>query len=742
MKILKVIHGYPPHFMAGSEVYTANLVRELAKNSTVAVFTGVENLFDEPYRVTDSREGDVLVRRINKPRRDYTFKDKYLDSRVDEAFRQMMRDFQPDVVHVGHLSHLSTNLVAIARQEFRVPVVFTIHDFWMFCFRGQLVEPRFGPCSGPSVAKCFECAKHSFKDWMTEREIVEYRDHMARVIDLVDLFLAPSRTVERFFLEQGVPRGKVVFSPYGFETGRIGSREPRAQADRSVRFGFLGRVIPVKGVALLVRAFRKVTGAATLTIHGELNGQRSFIEELRAGDARVALAGPYRNEDVGTVLADLDVVVVPSIWRENSPLVIQEAQLAGLPVVASDAGGMAELVEHGKNGYLFPLGDEEALARTLQEIVDRPEHLETLEVDAARVRGIEDDARACLEHYRALCSPRRLTIVTNPGLCNMSCTMCDTHSVYGKSKLELKALPILSWEAVEKNVRELARLGLREVIPSTMGEPLMYPQFEKLVELIRQLGLTLNLTTNGSFPRASVAQWAKMLMPVLSDMKVSLNGTTAEVNEAIMRGADTAQQMRNVEEFLSHRDRSAASGGPRPSVTIQATFMETGLPGLPDLLRWAIARGVDRFKGHHVWVTWPQLESESLRRSPEAAERWNSMVAVLTAITDAERGPSGRRIRLENVVRLEPERAGGPPEDSECPFLGKEAWLEADGSFQVCCCPAELRKDFGDFGNVADTSFSRLWASPTYRSFVGRWGDHPNCQSCNMRRPRGGATRG
>lgn len=197
MKVLHVIHGYPPFYMAGSEVYTRNLVREQAKTAHMAVFTRIENSFAPAYEVEDTDEDGVRVRRVNKPQRDYTFKDKYLDARMDEAFRAMMSDFRPDVVHVGHLSHLSTNVVSIARREFRVPVVFTIHDFWMHCFRGQLVDPSMQLCAGPTEDGCLACAAHFFKDWMSRDQVRAHRDHMSEVLGLIDLFLAPSRTVER-----------------------------------------------------------------------------------------------------------------------------------------------------------------------------------------------------------------------------------------------------------------------------------------------------------------------------------------------------------------------------------------------------------------------------------------------------------------------------------------------------------------------------------------------------------------
>lgn len=736
MRVLQVIHGYPPHYMAGSEVYTRSFVRELSAHATVAVFTRVENLFAAPYTVDDSVEGGVRVVRVNKPGRDYTFEDKFVDPRMDDLFRSFVRDFKPDVVHIGHLGHLSTNIVSIARREFEIPVVVTLHDFWLKCFRGQLVTTEGAICSGPSTDGCLKCARASYKHTVDATCVERNQEHMRAILDDVDLFLAPSRTVLDFFRAQGVPPNRLVYSPYGF--ARPAPREPRPVGpDRVLRFGFLGRVIPVKGVDVLIRAFRGVRGSVRLDVHGDVGGQRGFLAALAGEDSRIQFLGAYDNDDVHRILAALDAVVVPSLWLENAPLVIQEAKLAGVPVLTSDLGGMAELVRQGVDGFRFPAGDVGALTNLIQSLADAPQQLATLDVDGSSVRDIRDDVADCIARYRELCSPRRLTIVTNPGLCNMACTMCDTHSVHAPDGYA-KGRPILPWSVVEATLRDLARLGLREVIPSTMGEPLLYPEFDRLLELTSELDLALNLTTNGSFPRGGVSAWAPKLLPVLSDIKVSLNAIDPEVNERIMVGANTDRQRRNVEEFLAARDQYWNRTGRRPTVTIQVTFMEQNLGALAELLRWAVRAGVDRFKGHHLWVTWEVMESESLRRSPEAAARWNAVAAELVQIADIERGPGGRKTRLENVVPLDLTAPAGPPADTECPFLGREAWLEADGSFQVCCCPAEKRRAFGDFGNIAERPLARIWASRSYREFTRSWGEHPNCSTCNMRRPRSG----
>ncbi len=151
LKILQVIHGYPPLYMAGSEVYSYNLSKELAKYCEVHVFTRMENPFEQPYVYEDTLEDNVHIRRVNNPERNYTLTDNYLNPDIDAAFIDYVESVKPDVVHIGHLSHLSTNIIRIAKERFGLPVVFTLHDFWLYCFRGQLIAPYNRVCNGSST---------------------------------------------------------------------------------------------------------------------------------------------------------------------------------------------------------------------------------------------------------------------------------------------------------------------------------------------------------------------------------------------------------------------------------------------------------------------------------------------------------------------------------------------------------------------------------------------------------------
>ena len=243
--------------------------------------------------------------------------------------------------------------------------------------------------------------------------------HVREVCDAVDVFIAPAMYLLRRFRDEfGLPEEKLVYLDYGFHLDRMEGRE-RARGE-PFTFGYIGTHIPAKGVDHLIQAFGKLSGESRLRIWGrdrgvETTGLRTLARNLEenAGD-RVGWMGEYRNQDIVPDVFDrCDAIVVPSIWAENSPLVIHEAQQARVPVITADYGGMAEYVHHEVNGLLFAHRDPESLARQMQRLADDPElairlgsrgYLQSAD---GNVPDIRDHALAVEQNYERLVRERK-----------------------------------------------------------------------------------------------------------------------------------------------------------------------------------------------------------------------------------------------------------------------------------------------------------------------------------------------
>jgi hypothetical protein len=223
--------------------------------------------------------------------------------------------------------------------------------------------------------------------------------HMQAAVAGVDLFLAPSATlaapVFRVWHSSGSPRA---LQP-GYCAATL--RESPALIVESVEAGVRRRVVANQGSR---------PGCSTLWIglpagsvaldflggHGVPTAKLNLRPRSRPTSAiQGSEDGRHFARPDGPILADLDVLVVPSKWIENAPFIIREAFAAGVPVVASNLGGMAEMVRHGVDGLLFPAGNAEALAVALKRMIDEPDLLDRLKSGIVRPMSIEDDATAC-----------------------------------------------------------------------------------------------------------------------------------------------------------------------------------------------------------------------------------------------------------------------------------------------------------------------------------------------------------
>ncbi|MCA9527951.1 MAG: glycosyltransferase [Myxococcales bacterium] len=781
MKILKVIHGYPMRYNAGSEVYSQTLCHALAERHEVHVFTREEDAFAPDFRLRAERDADdprVTVHVVNNPR----LKDRYRAAGIDQRFAEVLERVNPDVVHVGHLNHLSTSLLREAALR-EIPIVFTLHDYWLMCPRGQFMQmfPQrpddlWAACDGQEDRKCAErCYARYFSGAPEEREwdvaywtdwVARRMRHVREVAELVDVFVAPARYLrDRFRDAFGLPDRKLVYLDYGFARARMAGR--RRDAGEPFTFGYIGTHIPAKGIHDLIRAFGLLGGDVRLRIWGRPRGQdtdalRGIAAALSSEVAsRIEWLAEYRNQEiVGDVFNRCDAIVVPSVWVENSPLVIHEAQQARVPVITADVGGMAEYVHHEVNGLLFEHRSVAALAEQMQRLADAPDLAARLGdrgylfSDSGDVPAADDHAREVEALYAQVlqrrdsarvvrqAGPWRVTFDTNPDTCNLKCVMCEEHSPHSPLQLLRKQAGrprrLMPFEMIERVIAEAAPHGLREVIPSTMGEPLLYEHFEGIIDLCGRHGVKLNLTTNGTFPRLGATAWAERIVPVTSDVKISWNGATRATHEAIMLGSSWDKVVGNVRDFIAVRDAHAEAGGNRCRVTFQLTFLEANVAELAAMVRLAIDLGVDRVKGHHLWAHFDQIREQSMRRSAAAIGRWNQAVLEARDAATERTLPNGKHVLLENIFLLDAAATDDLAPGGPCPFLGQEAWVSAVGRFDPCCAPDAQRRSLGEFGDLGTQSLMAIWNGEPYRELVATYRNRALCLSCNMRKPAGG----
>lgn len=335
--------------------------------------------------------------------------------------------------------------------------------------------------------------------------------------------------------------------------------------------------------------------------------------------------------------------------------------------------------------------------------------------------------------------PWRITFDTNPDDCNLHCIMCEEHSPFSALQRERIAQKRpkrrMDVALIRRVLEESAGTPLREIIPSTMGEPLLYKQFDEIIDLCQQYNVKLNLTTNGTFPGRGARRWAERIVPVTSDVKISWNGASAATQEEIMLGSKWERVVENVRTFIKVRDEHAAGGGNRCRVTFQLTFLETNVAELPQIIELAALLGVDRVKGHHLWAHFAEIKELSMRRSPESIERWNQYVQAALDVVETHRLSNGERVLLENIFPLEAAAQEDIAPGARCPFLDREAWISAEGRFNPCCAPDALRRTLGEFGHLGETSLYAIWGGPQYRNLVANYREYELCRGCNMRRP-------
>ena len=360
------------------EVYVHDLAAALAAlpSTEIAVLTRHADPGRPQLEVRRRRAGRVSVFSINNTFQLCAgFAESYENPRLLRVAVGVLDEFDPDVIHIQHLTCLSTRLPGEVAAR-GIPAVLTLNDYWLACHRGQLFDLDGERCDGPFDDGCARCipagalagpgayaaarfartlpvpgaaivdlavkALDGLRPPASTRAATRDRlRHMQDSVASIDRFLAPSETMAAVFRRFGVPEDRLVRCNQGISLARFAGQR-RSPSDR-LRVAFAGGLSPSKAPHILLDA-ADLLPPDSIAIDllgggGTYHGRQHYAETLaaRLGHPAIRRLGPVPHQRMAAVLHDVDVLVVPSVWVENAPFIIREAFAARVPVLASES---------------------------------------------------------------------------------------------------------------------------------------------------------------------------------------------------------------------------------------------------------------------------------------------------------------------------------------------------------------------------------------------------------------------
>jgi len=398
-----------PHHQGGVEVYTNDLARALAKSHALLIYAW------EGYRPSFQEVGSqylgLPVKRVYtpQPRSPWgLFLANFSNRSAEDSFARTLDLFQPDVVHFQHLMNLSSRLVEMTKAR-RIPIVVSLHDYWYICGNAQFLRPDATLCWSHHSWDCAGCAAARIGMWGLKwiapflGLLFIYRDRLLRrALEMADGLIVSSRFLKSRYMSRGFPEGKIFLTEYGLDLERL-LRGYRKRDAPHLRFGYIGSLCWQKGVHILLEAFAGLGERAELNVFGDptiFPDYSSKLEQLSSKGVR--FWGRIDNQKMGEILSLIDVLVVPSLWFEGSPLVIQAAYATRIPILASRVGSLIEKVDDGVSGFLFELGDRADLRSKMLSLLNNREVVEEMAKRLPEPKAIAYHAQELETLYQSL----------------------------------------------------------------------------------------------------------------------------------------------------------------------------------------------------------------------------------------------------------------------------------------------------------------------------------------------------
>ncbi len=405
MKILHVVQGLYPDSFRGTEVYTYELSKELTKKHNVFIFTVSSKKASPDFLIEDEKRDNLQIRWLHRPLDfvlPYKLFRRYLEQYIEEI--------EPEVIHFQHLYACGYSIPKIIRKR-KIPYLISIQDYYYLCPRIRLINKHREICDEPGLSslrslRCGGCVsgqKCSLIHFMYRTiKFYWWLYRFRKLLNNAPLILAISEYVRAKYREFGFDSRKIIVNKWGVDL-ELFRFNISHKNQTYLNVVYLGGVIYDKGVHILIESFRNINGSVKLEIYGE--GEKEYLDFLKKkanASPNISFMGRYDHKQIGEILSQTHILVVPSIWEEAYGLVIQEGLAAQIPIIASDVGGIKEQIFDGINGFLVKENDITALANKIQYVIDNYDKIKAQLKYSVSLEGLSQNSEILTQIYEML----------------------------------------------------------------------------------------------------------------------------------------------------------------------------------------------------------------------------------------------------------------------------------------------------------------------------------------------------
>jgi glycosyltransferase involved in cell wall biosynthesis len=377
-RVLIVSNLFPPHVLGGAEVVAYRQAHQLrVRGYVVSVFAGGPLSGHDGPLLTEEDDG-LRVWRV--PIVSLGPDDSFFIPSVEARLRAVLEVERPDLVHFHNLTGLGYSLIPPVKR-YGLPAVVTLHDHAGYCFRGTALRSDNSLCTEPE--ECGEACQETITPHRLGIALPMRlrRDYVLGTLSRADRLISPSGALATSFRVAGaadLADIRVISNGIDLALFQRLARKPHQGVLRFACIAYLGEH---KGIPDLLQAAARLaaqsdlTGRWCLTIAGDGHLRGELVEAIAQArfSGAVKYLGKVSRPQIVDELAATDVIILPSRWPENEPVVLLEAIAAGVAQLATNIGGMTELVHPGVTGELVPPNDPEALAHAMAAYVREPE---------------------------------------------------------------------------------------------------------------------------------------------------------------------------------------------------------------------------------------------------------------------------------------------------------------------------------------------------------------------------------